>query len=485
MTREEVWEAVTEQLRREFGRLLEVRDVRRVRRVADDAWDVTVVLNAPSGAIHVADVTVEDDGKLSRLIGPDDVVEAVRNHLARASLAPPPPDPMGDFADLGGGEDDVGDMLDEIAPSSLDDLEARVDKALAAGNLEALRMAREQLPRLLRDHETQGDTLFRMARVEKALGQEHLALGYLEAAARELADRFDMTALERVGATALEMLGKEAYGRSPIHQLLEDGRKRLTPLGALTDCRSFAGLPEDVSAWLAEKAELRTLAPEEVLVQEGEPSRNVFVVRSGLVGVLLEKPSGGSWLVRCCYPGWLLGESSVLVEGEPHCTATLRAERVSEVWVLPAAIVKLAMTKDTGFAERIVSTKQLHRIDSFFSMHETMSQLDVHVRDEMLACIQRLETFKEETLLLLGDVVPDVALLVARGELALFQGEREVGTVPADQFFGMRDALHQIASPITAVARPETTIAFFDAAKLRKLSERSPEHVIAVLERLG
>ncbi len=28
--------------------------------------------------------------------------------------------------------------------------------------------------------------------------------------------------------------------------------------------------------------------------------------------VWLEKPSGGSYLVRCCFPGWLLGESSVL-----------------------------------------------------------------------------------------------------------------------------------------------------------------------------
>jgi len=47
------------------------------------------------------------------------------------------------------------------------------------------------------------------------------------------------------------------------------------------------------------------------------------VVKSGLLGVWLEKPSGGSWLVRCCFPGWLLGESSVLGSGEGRCTATL------------------------------------------------------------------------------------------------------------------------------------------------------------------
>ena len=60
-----------------------------------------------------------------------------------------------------------------------------------------------------------------------------------------------------------------------------------------------------------------------------------------------------------------------------------------------------------------------------------------------------------------------MALLIARGELALFEGEKAIGTVGADQFFGVRDSLHQIASSITAVARPQTTVAFFDAAKLR------------------
>lgn len=488
MTREEVWETVTDYLRAEFGKLLEVREVRRTRRVAGESWDVTVVLNAPSGAIHVAELTVEDDGKMSRKLHADDIVKAIRVHVERAPVIRPKDeaaDPMGDFSDLGGGGDDVGEMFDEIAPNSLDGLDQRVDEAIEKNDIASLQKAREQLPRLLRDHERQGDTLYRMGLVEVKLGQQALALGYLEAAARELADRFDMGTLEKLGATVLEILGKDAYGLSPIAHLLEESRKRLAPLGTILDCRSFAGLPEAMSGWLAEKTELRTLGPNETLVNEGEPSKNIFVVRSGLIGVWLERPSGGSWMVRCCYPGWLLGESSVLVEDASRCTATLRAERVSEVWVIPAAIVKLAMKKDQAFADRIAATKQIHRIDSFFSMHETMSQLDVNVRDEMLSCIQRLETFEEDTILLPGNEIPQVALLIARGELALFEGEKAIGTVGADQFFGVRDSLHQIASSITAVARPQSTVAFFDAAKLRKLTDRSPEHVIAVLERLG
>jgi CRP-like cAMP-binding protein len=211
-------------------------------------------------------------------------------------------------------------------------------------------------------------------------------------------------------------------------------------------------------------------------------------VKSGLLGVWLEKPSGGSWLVRCCFPGWLLGESSVLAGGDPRCTATLKAERISEVWVLPAADVRALMDEDLAFGIRIAQTKQIHRLDSFFSMHETMGQLDAQVRDDMLSCFQRLETFDADTIVLPAGEVPGAACLVAKGGLALFEdgaGAEPVSTIEPDSFYGVRDALHQIAPAVTAIAKAGTTIAFFDAARLRKLCEGSPEHVVAVLERLG
>jgi CRP-like cAMP-binding protein len=251
--------------------------------------------------------------------------------------------------------------------------------------------------------------------------------------------------------------------------------------------RSFAGLSDALMARLAKSTTLRTLAPEETLVAEGDPSENVFVVKSGLVGVWLEKPSGGSWLVRCCFPGWLLGESSVLV-ADARCTATLRAERVSEVWSIPAAVVRAAMDEDLAFGIRIAQTKQMHRIDSFFSMHETMGQLDVQVRDEMLSCIQRLETFDQQTILLLANEVPTVACLVARGSIALYETnapDTPTAIIERDSFYGVRDAIHRVAPSVSAIARPNTTVAFFDAKKLQTLCERSPDQVVAVLERLG
>ena len=488
MTREEVWEAVADVLREPFGRLLDVRDVRRVRRVAGDAWIVTVVLAAQSGDLHVADLTVDDAGAISPTISAEHVVEAVKR-AERASHAPPAmPDELSDF---GGGLDDDAedetDGLEVLAEMQEEPVENRVSAALARGDDKSLNEARELLPRLLADHDRRGTTLLTMAAVEMKLGEPKLAREYVEASAREFADRFDLDSLEKAAVLALELIGRDAFAGSTVHALLEQSRTRLKPFFSIFDTRSFAELPEDLRAKLAPSIHLRTLTPGETLVSEGEPSRKVFVVKSGLVGVWLEKPSGGQWLVRCCFPGWLLGEGSVLGGPSPKCMASLRAERVSEVWTVDAESIRAIMEQDLAFGQRIAETKQIHRIDSFFSMHETMGQLDVQVRDEMLSCIQRLETFKEETVLLPANEIPKVACLVARGSIALVQAGNEtpVGVIEADAFYGVRDTIHRIAPSVAAVARPGTTVAFFDGKRLQALCERSPEHVVAVLERLG
>jgi CRP-like cAMP-binding protein len=489
VTREQVWERVSSFLRQEFGRLLDVRDVRRVRRVAGEGWTVTVVLAASSGDLHVADLAVDETGAMDPVLDPDAVVEAVRRAQAAGRISSKPagglPDELGDFGELTAPDDGL-DQLDMLEMAE-DPAETRIENAIRRGDPDSLREARDLLPRLLADHDKRGATLLTMSEVETKLGETGLAKGYLEAAAREFGDRFDLVSLEKAAAMGLSLLGKDAFAGSPVHVLLEESRARLRPMPSLFFCRSFAGMPDDLRAWIEPNVTLRTLAPGETLVAEGEPSQNVFVVKSGLIGVWLEKPSGGQWLVRSCFPGWLLGESSVLVENDPRCTATLRAERVAEVWTIPAPIMRLAMDKFPEFAERIAQTKQIHRIDSFFSMHETMGALDVQVRDEMLSCIQRLETFDSETMLLPANEVPGVACLVARGEIALFEGSSTVpaATIGADSFYGVRDAIHQIATGLAAVARPGTTVAFFDAERLRKLCLASPEHVVAVLERLG
>jgi CRP-like cAMP-binding protein len=479
------WKLVATKLRQDFGRLLEVRDVRRVRRVAGDAWKATIVLAAPSGDLHVADLQVDDGGQVTPALDGDHVIEAVRR-AEKAAAAPAMSQELLEFGrDFEPQDDDDAalGLLDELQEAPLDQ---RIENAIRRGDRNSLFEARELLPRLLADHERRGKTLLTMAELELTLDENALAQGYVEAAAREFADRFDLDALERAAAVALRLLG-DGFQGSPVQRLLAQSRTRLQPVSSIYESRSFAWLPESLRSRLDAHLTLRTLAPGETLVQEGDPSKNVFVIKSGLVGVWLERPSGGSWLVRCCFPGWLLGESSVLGGEDPRCVASLRAERVCEIWTCSASIVRELMFEDLAFGQRIAETKQLHRIDSFFSMHETMGQLDVQVRDEILSCLQRLETFEEDTLILPAHQIPSVACLVARGSIALFEDGKELAltTIEADSFYGVRDAIHQIAPSLSAIAKAGTTVAFFEGARLQKLCAQSPEHVIAVLERLG
>lgn len=487
MTREQVWKAVSARLRQDFGRLLEVRDVRRVRRVAGDAWTISVVLAAPSGDLHVADLTVDDAGNMSPILDGDHVVNAVAR-AQKASLPPAMSDELADFgSDFETDESNDDELNFDVFEEAEAPIEQRIENALARGDADSLREARDLLPRLLTNHEERGTTLLTMAEVELKLSEKTLARGYLEAAAREFADRFDLDALEKAAALSLSVEGREGFAGSAVQRLLEQSRTRLHPISSIYESRSFAWLSEHLRPKLEAHLTLRTLAPGEMLVTEGEPSRNVFVVKSGLVGVWLEKPSGGSWLVRSCFPGWLLGEGSVLGGEDPRCMASLRAERVCEVWSISRDVVRELMFEDLAFGQRIAETKQLHRIDSFFSMHETMGQLDVQVRDEILSCMQRLETFDEETLLLPAHQVPTVACLVARGAIALFEDGKDAPTavIEADSFYGVRDTIHRIAPSVTAIAQAGTTVAFFEGTRLQKLCEASPEHVVAVLERLG
>jgi CRP-like cAMP-binding protein len=470
MTKEQVQAAVGAYLRGEFGKLLVVREVRRVHHVNSMGWKVHIVAPSREGDIHIADLEVDEKGVLSPLLDPLGVVDVLR-----ASDEPIPAEARDSL------------ILDDGPPSLVvPDLEQRIREHLDKGDLER---ARSLYPRMLKDPDQRASTLLEMASLERRLGNAQIAIGYLEAAAREFADRFDVEGLEDAAALGLDLLGDEAFETSQVHSLLERSRARLKPLMQVTDAPALAGAVESEREWLDINAEVKTLKRGEFLVREGEPSRAVWIIKSGILAVMLEKPDGTSRVIRCCFPGYLLGESSVLVDGDPRCTASLRAERMTAVYKIDAALLKTVMEKNAALRERIKLDKQLHRIDSFFAMHETMGQLDALVRDEMLACLQRIQSFEEDTLLFPAGEVPAAACLVARGELSFHEGweldSPPAMVVPTDHFANVRDAIHGIQSPFTTLARAGSTIAFFDAKKLRKLAEQSPPHVSAVLERLG
>lgn len=482
MTREQVEAAVGQYLRGEFGKLLVVREVRRVRHVDSLGWTVKIVAALRSGDVPIAELEVDEHGVLSPLLDLDGVVEVLRS----GADAPPPSRAMTAF-------DLAAFTLDDVEPAAAPQPTetrtiVRIKELLRRGDEASLHEAQALFPRLLTDPDQRGTTLLGMADVERRLANTALAMSYVEAAAREFADRFDIEGLEDAAQMTLDLAGEEDFGRSKVHDLLEKSRARLRPLGSVLDAPALAGAPAEQRAWLELNAEVVTLKRGELLVHEGDPSRAVFVIKSGVVAVLLEKPDGAQRMVRCCFPGWLLGESSVLME-DPRCSASLRAERLTEVYRIEAALLLNVMKKSPALEERIRQAKHLHRIDSFFAMHEAMGELDALVRDEMLASLQRIQSFDEDTLLFPAGEVPDAACLVARGEIALHAGweldSEPLHVVGVDGFANVRDAIHGIAATCTTLARAGSTVAFFDGKRLRALAEGSAPNVSAVLERLG
>jgi CRP-like cAMP-binding protein len=294
---------------------------------------------------------------------------------------------------------------------------------------------------------------------------------------------------------AMTLVSREKFATTTIRRQLEASRARMRPLATMWEASSLSAVRPEEREWLAAHAPMRALAPNEVLLREGDPSRYVFVIKSGLIAILIDMGDGNLRRVRYCYPGWLLGESSVLLNGAT-ATATLRAHGPTEVFAISGEALKLVMAQNPALRRRIAATKHMHRLDSFFTTHDSLGQLDVQVRDDVIECVQRIDAFEEDALLVTQGEAPASAFLVAKGEIALYDVPRWdpqtpptvdklTGTVGADTFFGMRDALHQAPAPLTAVARAGTTVAFFDAERLRAIAAQAPEQATALLERLG
>jgi CRP-like cAMP-binding protein len=486
MDRSGALERVSSQLQRAFGALVTVSELRRVRKVEGRGWVATLVVRSSRKDILVGNYELREDGSVD--LPTDAVIDAIQR--ARVSVTNPP------AAQEGGGFDDAaGDLLgdDWGEPDTVDanaDMETIVSQALEKGDPASLRVARDTLPRFLADAEKRGEALVHMAEIERLLGATELAMGYLEAAAREFANRIDLAHVEHCIRLARQTLGPEELAKREIVRIGEQVRMRHVPVGKLEDVLAFRSLTEEERALLSTHVKLRTLAPGEFLVHEGQPSVCVFVLRKGILAVLLEAAEGEKRFIRACHPGMVLGESSVLV-ADPRCTASLRAETSAEVWAIEPRVVAEIMKRNDRFRLRFESTKYLHHLDSFFSMHDVLSQVDATLRDGILGCLHSIQLLEEDTLCLKKGELPTHSLLVGKGELALYdETEPDVAKPPSaivkpDTFFGVRDALHQIALERTAVARRGSVIIFFDAERMRALVERSPGHLGHALERLG
>lgn len=97
-------------------------------------------------------------------------------------------------------------------------------------------------------------------------------------------------------------------------------------------------------AQVAGRAFLRRFAAGQVVVTEGEPSVDLYVVRAGRVRVLVQSPHGEELTLSVLGPGDTMGELSV-IDGQPR-SASAEALTDAQLVALPAADVREMLKSD-------------------------------------------------------------------------------------------------------------------------------------------
>ena len=86
----------------------------------------------------------------------------------------------------------------------------------------------------------------------------------------------------------------------------------------------------------------------ELLVQQEDGPRGIYLVLDGRVKCFVLSPSGGEKIVRLAEPGSFFGEEAALIN-RPH-VANAQAISASELLLVPTAALRAAMVSSTAFS---------------------------------------------------------------------------------------------------------------------------------------
>ena len=94
---------------------------------------------------------------------------------------------------------------------------------------------------------------------------------------------------------------------------------------------------------------LEEFGPGEVIFQEGDPGRHVYVVKSGIVEVLIKRPDGSQEVIRQIGPGEPFGEMALL-RNAPRA-ATIRTVTAAQVFKMSPSNFAAIYTNLPGLRE--------------------------------------------------------------------------------------------------------------------------------------
>lgn len=484
-------------LKEQFGRLAELREISIARSTSGRVWIGGVYCVTRWGDIEVGKVGVTENGRITGGLTVDDFVEALARIRTSAGSRRPAAPQEGFFFEV---EEDFSNIC-PVAPSlkesdetnALDaffaditaqNLQQRIGKLLASGSIEDLLEARRMMPRLLSNHNQRGQVLKRMGELEFRLGENGLGLDYLEAAARDFADQADASALEQLVELAGTVLQPNELRQHRINMLLEQIRRRLLPVTGLEQVPIFSGLDEQDILSVSTAARLIDVPADEILLKEGEKAVRAFVIKSGVLAIHLEISGGGSRLARCCFPGGLVGESSILEGAEATCNATVKTKTDAILWQFDGSDLRARADELPELRARIEAKRALNRLDSFFSTNEITDSLDVRVRDKLLGCISTIRHVRAGEVLETKGKHPESAYLIIDGRIEYVKNGTPPRLYEPDSFAAVNDTLHELPLEGDFIAVEPCRLVSFNSDALRELARNAPPEVVSVLERL-
>ena len=447
------------------------------------------------GEILVGTVGIDEHGKLIKVVNADDLANTlaqIRLSENQASVTDTA-STDDDFSDASWEDDFSGIGMDENGGDDLDgafdslDSSAVQDQAnalIASGDHEKLLQARELLPQLLSVPQNRGRILRQMGELELLLGELDLGINYLEAAAREFADAAAVDDLDHVAEITLRVIGPDKFETSPVKQLLERARARMRPVEKIDHAPLFVGMDEEILFHLKGASSIVNIEHGEELLKEGTPATHAFVVRSGVLTIRIESPDGSERVVRSCFPGDFIGESSVLEKPGATCTATVKGECLTSLWMFEGARLRELLAEFPEIGVRIDSARTLHRLDSFLSQHEATETLDTAVRDQLLSCISGISRYGPGEILNKAGEVPQGVYLVANGSVEYRVPDRPPRVYRVDSFAGLRDTLHELPLEGEFVTASDCLLVRFDPQRLKKIAANASTAVVAVLEKM-
>ena len=484
---------ITNILGSQFGRVCDLREVSVERSTTGRVFMGDVYCVTKHGEVLVGKVGISEEGEVVRGLTTDDLIEAlmaIRKDSLPASADPSETDfsllddeEVAGLSTLAGQDSKEDDINLFFAEFDSAEVMQRIIGLLTSGNREDLLKARQLMPRLLIDHTKRGIVLLYMGELEIRLGEATLGLNYLEAAACEFADVGDIESLKRSVALATGVLGDDELAQHATTRLLQQTMTRLSPLAELSNAPSFQNLDPAAMTQIAAVAEKITVPTNDIILKEGAPATQAFVIESGILGINLETPGGASRTVRCCFPGELVGESCIS-GSDATCNATVFTKQDSVLYRFKGEDLIALTARFPIIRERLESSRTIHRLDSFFSMNEATNTLDVRVRDRLIGCISAIRHVEPQAVVEKSGTDPIGVYLVARGTLERHLENDNIRTYGPDDFACLKETLHKLPMEGDLVAKTTTQLVVFDPEALFELAMSAPPDVVAVLDRL-